>query len=326
MEIDRRALFNSLRINWLADPSTRVLPWQVEDYRALSLEDIFARLEKKEIHLDKISFSALAEEADSPEELCEVLLADFNLKPAERDQVYLLIFELWRRFINEKPCLSIFCDELDHQIFVYDHGQVTRIEDIQDSLANLEVILDENTDEGADPVKVFETVSKCCANNLETFLYDYIAEQIDNHNFSYAADLLEGFGQYVNEVAWFDFLWARLLSHTDPEGADKILRKLIQEIKKQQDLDLSLEVLSFFAKGGDPDLFRTLARQTVSMLETEEDFQELLAICADYYHFLDQDHEEQLIQQILQKRPQNALESQILPKDAKVKEFLKIIK
>lgn len=326
MEIYRRSLFTSLRINWLADPTIKVLPWQVEDYRSLPLESIFDRLQEKEVHFDKVSFTALAEQSDSPEEMCDLLLADFHFSPTEQDQVYLLIFELWRRLINEKPCLSIFCDELDHQIFAYDHHQMNHAEAIQDSIANLEVILDENTDEGADPVEIFDMVSNCCANNLETFLYDYIAEQIDNRNFPYAADLLEGFGHYVKEVSWFDFLQARLLSHTDPEKADTILKKLIQDIKKQQDLDLSLEVLSFFAKGGDPDLFRTLVRQTVSMLETEEDFQEILAICADYYHFLDKDQEEKLVKQILQERPLVGLESQILPKDAKVKELLKIIK
>lgn len=326
MDIGRRALFNSLRINWLADPALKVQPWQVEDYRALSLENIFERLSKKEMALDRVSFSALAENVDSPEELCDALLADDKLETAERDQIYLLVFELWRRIVNEKPCLSIFCDELDYQIFAYDHGKMIHAEEIQDAIANLEVILDENTDEGADPVQVFDMVSHCCANDLETFLYDYIAEQIDNHNYPYAADLLDGFGQYVKDVSWFDFLKARLLSHADPESSDQTIRKIVQDIKKQQDLDLSLEVLAFLVKGGDPDLFRTLARQTVSMLETEEDFQELLAICADYYHFLDQDQEEQLIHGILKNRSQECIERQIQPKDVKVKEFLKIIK
>ena len=130
----------------------------------------------------------------------------------------------------------------------------------------------------------------------------------------------------MKDVSWYDFLRARLLSHTEPEGSDQITRQLIQAIKKHQNLDLGFEVLSFLAQGGNPELFRTLARQLVSLLETEEDFQDLLTICADYYHFLDQDQEELLIQKILQNRSQNALKSQIQPKDVKVKEFLKIIK
>lgn len=325
MDFGRRALFNSLRINWLVDPSSKVLPWQVEDYRLLPLDEIFLRLHHKDVNLDRISFAALAEEADSPEDLCDALLADADLEPAEQDQIYLLLFELWRRLANEKPCLSIFCDELDYQIFAYDHQSMPRPEDIQDAVANLEVILDENTDEGADPVEVFEMISNGCANDLETFLYDYISEQIDNHNYAYTSDLLDSFGTYVKDTSWFSFLRARLLSHTHPESADEMIRYLTRDIKKQQDLDLSLEVLSFLAKGGDPDLFRTLAKQTVPMLETEEDFQELLVICADYYHFLDQEREESMVQKILKERPQNAWENPIQPKDGKVREFLKIL-
>lgn len=326
MDIQHRALFNSLRMHWLEDQKLRVQPWQVEDYRSLPLEELWNRLHRKEVGLDRVSFLALAEEVDSPEELSENLLAEHPLDLAERDQVYLILFELWRRFINEKPCLTIFCDELDFQIFAYDHGKITHPESIQDALANLEMILDENTDEGGDPMEVFDMVASCCANDLEAFLYDFIAEQIDNHNYPYASDLLDGFSRYMRDTSWFDFLRARLLSHSDSENSDKIVRTLVQDLKKQKDLDLSLEMLSFLAKGGEPELFRSLARQTVSLLETEEDFQELLAICADYYHFLDQDQEEKLIQQILKERPQNMLESQILPKDAKVKEFLKIMR
>lgn len=325
MDIERRGLFNSLRMNWLADRSIKVHPWQVEDYRLLPLEDLFNRLRKKEIDLDKISFLSLCNNADSPEQLCDDLLADTDLEAADYDQIYLLLFELWRRLAAEKPCLSIFCDELDFQIFNYDHGKSSP-EHIQDAVANLEVILDENTDEGADSVQVFQTISQCCANDLETFLYDYISLQIDAQNYPYAADLLDSFMHYVKDHTWFDFLKARLLSHADPESSDEIIRKLSQEIKKQQDLDLSLEVLEFLSKGGEPDLFRSIARQTVSLLETEEDFQELLSICADYYHFLDQDHEELLIQQILKDRPQDNLENEIQPKDLQVKEFLKILK
>jgi len=35
MEIQRRALFNLVRMNWLAEPIVNVAEWQVEDYRPL---------------------------------------------------------------------------------------------------------------------------------------------------------------------------------------------------------------------------------------------------------------------------------------------------
>src|SRR5438128_2674617 len=116
MQIERRALYNSLRLNWLQDPAISVEPWQVEDYRSFSIEKIFEQLKQKNIHLNKASFVALAENADTPEDLTDDLLADSDLDAAAQDYIYLHIFELWRTLIPEKTCLSIFCDELDHQI------------------------------------------------------------------------------------------------------------------------------------------------------------------------------------------------------------------
>lgn len=62
------------------------------------------------------------------------------------------------------------------------------------------------------------------------------------------------------------------------------------------------------------------------MLETEEDFQELLTICADYHHLLDQEQEEQKIQKILKQRASHALENPIHLKDAKLIELVKMFK
>jgi hypothetical protein len=326
MDIARRALFNSLRMNWLGgDRSQKVEPWQVEDYRQLKAEELFKRLQRHDIDLDRTTFTALAEDVDTPEQLADGLVAECSLSAQEEDQVYLLVFELWRRNANEKPSLSIFCDELDYQIFAYDHSPTLKPEDIQDAIANLEMILDENTDEGANPIEVFETISNGCANDIETFLYDYIAEQIDQQNKVYAADLLDSFVPYLKDRPWFDFLRARLLTDSDSEASNQILKKLVQDVKKDQDLDLGLEVLSFLAKGGDPEIFRPLARLAVSLLETEEDFQEILSICADYYHFLDKEKEEMTVQSILKNRFQIDLESQIEAKDQTVREFLKLL-
>jgi hypothetical protein len=67
MQIERRALYNSLRMNWVMDPTLEVEPWQVEDYRSLPIDTIFERIEEKNIPLDKETFLALAENVDTPE-------------------------------------------------------------------------------------------------------------------------------------------------------------------------------------------------------------------------------------------------------------------
>lgn len=297
-----RALYNSLRMNWLRDPKTPVEPWQVEDYRALTLDVLFSRLGDKGLHLDRVSFTSLAEETDTPEELTNELLIDTSVDQSTQDQIYLLVFEIWRRLVPEKPCLSIFCDELDRQIDLYDRGETEDVEEMQDVLANLAVILDENTDQGADPKAVFTSISEGCAHDLETFLYDFIADQIDNKNISYASELLDDFSSYITDTKWFDLLQARLTLLSEGPKAVQNIQKVVQQAIVDKDLEFNLEVLSSLVQDGNEKQFVSLVTHTASLLETEEEFQDLLNICAEYFHYLDQDQEEQLIQDMLKTR------------------------
>lgn len=327
MEINRRPLYNSLRMNWILDPTLEVEPWQIEDYRSLPLDEIFERLEEKDIHLDKSSFIAFAENLDTPEEMADGLLEDLPNDVAVHDQVYLLIFELWRRLLPEKTCLSIFCDELDHQIHLYDQGQTANAEAIQDTLANLQVILDENTDEGVDPHEALDCIDAGCANDVESFLYDFIAEQIDNDNLPYATELLEGFGCYVRDVKWFEFLRARILSATDPKEANQIVRNLVntETASNKPNLEFNFELLSFLVRVGDKETFDSLVKSSANLIKAEEDFQDLVSISADFYHCLDRDPIEQQLQNILKKRVQIPLEQEFDRKDPQFAEFFKII-
>ena len=125
--------------------------------------------------------------------------------------------------------MSVFCDELDHQIHQYDAEHLSSAESIQDAVANLQVVLDENTDQGADPIEIFESISNACANDIESFLYDYISDQIESDNPSYALDLLDGFNDYVKDVKWFEFLRARYIAHADQAAANEFIPQLIQD-------------------------------------------------------------------------------------------------
>lgn len=325
MEIQRRALYNSLRMNWVLDPSLQVEAWQVEDYRALSLDTLFERLADKGLYLDKSSFRAFADAVDTPEDLTEALWAEFASDTKSHDQVYLLIFELWRRLLPEKPCLSVFCDELDYQVHLYDSGHDKNLEAIQDALANLQVILDENVDQGADPEEALEGIEAGCANDIEMFLHDFIAEQIDGENFSYASELVDGFSNYLGGIKWFEFLRIRTLAETDPAEADQAIKEFLSDSHYEPDLDLNLEVLSFLIRNGDKETFERLAVQTTDLLQIEDDFQTLLSICADFYHRLDQDQKESGLQTILDRR-QNLHPDKAFPRHEKdLKEFLQIL-
>ncbi|MGA8163746.1 MAG: hypothetical protein WB791_01830 [Waddliaceae bacterium] len=326
MEIELRVLYNLLRMNWLKDPNLSVEPWKVDDYRSMGIEHLFQKLKACGFVLDKNNFLAFAESIDTPEDLTERLLEDFDDDSIEKDRIYLLVFELWRRLLPEKLCLSVFCDELDHQIFLYDQGDAAGAESIQDAMTRLQMILDENVDQGGKSTEVFETVSSFCANDLESFLYDYIAEQIDNKNIFYSSELLDGFKEYLKTSKWFDLLKVRLLEFSDPEEAQEQLRKLVQKAAKENDMLFNLEVLSFIVQSGEKGEFKKMVKKTVPLLENEEDFQDLLTICGDYFRCLDEDQKEQTILSILEKRLEKPAEVAIDQHDPDVIALLKSIK
>jgi hypothetical protein len=326
MDIDKRALYNSLRMNWLIDPSIEVDAWQVENYRDMSQPLMFSRLREHGLDFSKNNFCQLAEGYDTPEELTEALIDLEEAAPETEDRVYLLVFELWRRLETDKPCLSVFCDELDHQIFLYDRNQAQDVEDIQDILSNLQVILNENADQGGDPIEVLHSVNKGCANDIETFLYDFISEQIDNDNFSYASELLDACIDYVDDDKWFEFLRVRIMTHTDPENARILVQQLAEEALVENDLQFNLELLAEMVQDGDPEPFKELTLQTSEFLEREEDFQDLLTVCLDYYSCQDQEAEERQLLGILESRSQKPLSNSFDKTDQDLEKLFLIIK
>lgn len=327
MEIERRALYNLMRMNWLADSSMSVEPWQVEDYRHLPAAQIFESLSQQGLHLDKEHFLSLTDEVDTPEELSALLLDDVEPEPepALYDRVYLLLFELWRRYAADKPCLSIFCDELDHQMHLYDTVKREGDEAIQDAISNLQIILDENTDKGADPHDVFKLITSNCAHDLESFLYDYISDQLDNGNEAYASDLLDGFKVYVSDVRWFEFLQTRLMMLSPKSDDSRHLERLIDHYGDDRDLEFNLELLAFMVKAGNREIFAKLVKKTLPLVEVERDLLDLLDICADFYHFLDMEPQERAIKKIITKRAHFHIESVVHPKDPMLTELRAIL-
>ena len=322
--IERRALYNLLRMNWLNEPSLPVEPWQVEDYRDLSLSTLFDKLKQLSVHLDRTSFIAYADESDSPEDLTNQLIGDRQLKVEQEDQIYLLIFELWRRLMSEKPSLSVFCNELDHQIFLYDQGQIEDPLTLQDALANFKQILDENVDEGIPPEQAIELISAYCANDIETFLYDFILEQIDEGNESFAEELLDDFYIYLANNKWFALLRLRLFGHSHSKAAQKLAEEILEVQLNDQDLSFNLEFLSFLLEWKDYAAFHTLIQKAMPLIEKEEDFQDLLSIAIDYFHLLGQKQQENSLQSLLSKRANYPLEAIIPANDPDLSDFAQL--
>src|SRR5262249_5498720 len=132
MQLKGKALFNLLRINWLENRQGDVKPWQVEDLRDVDIQELFKRLKKLGLILDETTFYLYAENCNSPEEMNDhVWIEEEDIEG--RDQTYLLIFELWRRLLPDQLCLSIFCDELDQLIELYDKGELENEEPMQNA-------------------------------------------------------------------------------------------------------------------------------------------------------------------------------------------------
>lgn len=301
MRLHTKALYNLLKYNHLEDPSLYCEKWQIEDLRDCDLDELFKKLEKNGMFLDKSHFILYGQDCDSPEELSDCLLVD-NQSTMVRDKIYLVLFELWRRLLPEKPSLSVFCDELDYRIHLYDKGELETDELIQDCVANLLDILDENIDEGSDPKEVFLSISKYSAHDLESFLYDYIADQIDADNDTYASDLIESFYQFLTNWKWFDFLNARIVAKTDIIIANDILKKIIDSESLSCEVGLSLEILKFMVQVGDIELFLRLAKITLKSIKNQTDFSELLETVSEFFRRLDKEEKALFLEKIIKKR------------------------
>lgn len=340
MEMDRKALYNSLFMHWRDNPDfAEVEKWQIEDYRSIPLESLFQRLEKFDISLDKNRFLAYAREVDSPEELFETVVNEEEIDEKSQDQIYLLLFELYRRLLPESRPLSIFCDELDHLIDEYDRSLLKSNESLEYALASLEQILEENLEENfednqksfdlngkANPSEIFVIISSCCANDIESFLVDFISEEIDAKNYTYASELLEDFEKYVLDKKWFVYLEAKLASETNRDDSEILNQKLLTDASVSNDLDFALEALAFFSKNGEENTFPILAVKKLPWLKTEQDFKDFLSIAADYYRFLDREEDEKQLLEIIDGRNSVPQDAPFDPKNEDVDKLIAILK
>ena len=324
MELKGKALFNLLRISWLEDQTIEVNPWQVEDLRDLSIDQLFSRLKQLGLILDEKSFYLYAENCDSPEDLLEcVWIEEEDLEGREKS--YLLLFELWRRFLPGKLCLSVFCDELDQLIELYDSGALEDEEHLQNALTIFEDILDDASDEEGDPKKVFAEIASYCAHDLERFIADYIFDQISEKNETYASELLDAFYEFASNSRRFDFLRARLMALSNIEDSNLIYGRILEELQEKPDLELILQVVESLIHHGDVRLFMMTVKQAIPLLQTEEEFQNLLAMVAEYYRCLDRDEEENAIKGLLDARSERPLDKRIDRADQALARFSHLI-
>lgn len=301
MEFKGRALFNVLRINYRDGLLKDVQPWQVDDYRALDSETLFHRLAFLDIHLDEESLALYINECDSPEELTECLL-DEKQSIEARQQIFLLIFELWRRYALDKQSISIFCDELDHIIEAFEDGEEDSREKLFQALEALEDILDESVDQGNEPKKAFQEIKTYLCHDLEAFLFEFVSGLIDKGHETYPSELIDAFYEYFSDPLWLDLLRIRLVALVDLTDTLPMLERLLEELEERPNFHLYIEVLKFLTYVGDSKQFHYVFEQAITVLHTEEDLDELLDVALNYFHCMEKTEEEKEIKELIEKR------------------------
>ena len=294
MENTTKALYTSLRMRFLEDPTLQIERWKVEDFRALSLDELFSRLGEKDITLDKARFIAYANEYDTPEELTETFV-DEELEE-ESDYIYLLVFELWRRLVPEKQTITLIADELDYQIFLYDTEAIDSVEALDDAIASVYEVLKENVDHGALPKSAFFAIQEFCAHDILSFLYDYISQLIQARELAFAAERIEEFYPFIPEKKWFDFLHAQIIGVHEPKQSLAAIGKIITT--NRPDLLLNFDIMEYLCGVNSLPLFCDVAKQTLSLLTEEEDLQELMGVCSEYFSHHSREDAEKGIQAI----------------------------
>ena len=268
MNYNGRALFTILKSKGLGTE-----PWILEDYRALPLEDLFQRLEVLGLYLNAESLYLYTDECESPEELTDLLVEEKRI----RDKVYLLLFEAWRRTCPDNQSISLFCDELDHLIALYEEEKLADEEPLQKELDELGRILELEADKGSDPRIAFKEITSYSAYPLEVFLYEYISTKIDQGHSTYSSELIDRFTPYVEEPIWFNLLRIRLLPQDEAQTA---LDRLYETALEIGDIDLLFEALQVSLHVG--TAFPEYARLLLPLLQ-ESEKGELYLLADEYF-------------------------------------------
>lgn len=317
--MEKKALYNAMRIQCQKEAGD----WRLIDWRKLTVDELFSGLMQLGIAMDRMNFALLSAEYETPEEMALAVASEMKLEGEKRDNLFLHLFELWRRLAPEKQTLSLFCDDLDYHISSYLKGDLEGSEALETDLATLQVMLEEKVDEGFEPIEVFATIQEHTASDLEAFLFNYIADQIDLGNSTYAMEVLEAFQDYISDSKWLVLLKVRLLMQSEPEEGSHLLESLLKETEKDEDVEFHLELLSLLIREGDHNQFRRKVQKIGKLVQTEEQFQELLHLMRDYYHDIDHIDQQERIEALLKKRSSIPVEQPVTLNDADIQEVLK---
>ena len=325
MEFQGRAFYNLLRFNSLESFSSKHYEtWQTDDYRSLSEETIFSRLNDYGCDLDIESFMHLAANFDSPEALSEYLIPD-EFDTEQVDKVYLCLFELWRRYKKDCRSLSIFSDELDHWMQSYD-GQKEDIDDIIYSyIFELQNFLDEEVDQGQDPKVVFDLISSYFAHDIENFIYDFVYDVIEKESITVASEIIDAFLPYVKRETWFEYLKLKVFSLQDLEQFPSLIHRFSEKVIEQKDVELLIEVLDLMIDTSQIDLFLSTAKNAISLLTNYGSAQEYLIVIKEFYDSIEDHQKAFQVSKLLQTYQKKEATKKIFKDDPILKDINRLL-
>lgn len=291
-----RAYYNLLYLQNLRGFEVNAMEWEYLDYRALDDRELFDRIQRLHYAFDKDSFIEYCQDFDSPEELIYSLeTGDSELK----NKLYLLLFELWRRFLPQKKSISIFADELDRKIAAYESNK----DGVELLLALEEVveILESNTLTEEPLEAIFERFCLYVAHDLESVVYTYIDSKLKSSDEDYSIDLLDHFLPYVREKRALQFLRLKSLPIDYFEERNRLTKYLCESLQEKVNVAISLPFLFYLIESKDKEHFVDLFSSLIHQVEEEGALVSLLDVLVEYHRSFGREELEQKVSAFLEK-------------------------
>ena len=282
--IESRALYYSLRRNWEKNPDFEVEKWQVTDYRCLDDQTLYEEVAIFSPALDPDQFNRYASMFDSPEDMALFFAEDQEDNPKKVDRFYCAIFELWRRNIHDRVCVSIFCDKFDRLMDSYHTGELNDTALLDECFDELIMFLKDYSDGHESKEDVFQAMAQGCAHDLEEFIIQYISEQIDEGRREYVREWIEALSEFVDDKTFFLMLYSRSYIGSDEVQSRELLEEALEQIEPKEDLDLLIEALEIAIEGGFVSLVQKIAIDIFSVNCSIEDIYEVIESLKDFAH------------------------------------------
>lgn len=264
MQFHGRGFYNTLMFS----SSQAQEKWQIENYQTLSLETLLSRLKEKGLLLDPDLLKEYMRNADSPEDLTDIL-SENDEGTKEYESLYLIIFELWRRLAPEKESLSIFCDRLDHLIHDYDEGKPVADELVK-ALNETLKIFENHMASGLSQKQTYELFSSYLAQDLETFIYDFLCDLIEAGESTLAFELVFGFYEFLHDKPALDMLKSVINLFEDPEETQSLFFHVMEGLFDKKRYNLILDAIYFTHDAELSKIAKTLATRLLSSAHGDE--------------------------------------------------------